>query len=74
MTFSLPILPTHPPNAYTHFNLHNISPRPAATAAVYQIVVPKQFLSDDLVKVLDGEPLVLPAWDPMGSLATRNSA
>lgn len=37
---------------------------------VFQIVVPKAFAPRDLVKVYEtGHPYVLPAWDPMGSLA-----
>ncbi|KAG8749395.1 hypothetical protein FRC11_011371, partial [Ceratobasidium sp. 423] len=37
---------------------------------VFQVVVPRQLAARDLVKVLDGgNPVVLPAWDPMGALA-----
>lgn len=37
---------------------------------VYQVVVPKALAPKDLVKVFEGgEKTVLPAWDPMGSLA-----
>jgi len=37
---------------------------------VYQVVVPKAFAPKELVKVYEGdERVVLPAWDPMGSLA-----
>ena len=37
---------------------------------VFQVVVPKAFAPKELVKVYeDGCPQVLPAWDPMGSLA-----
>ncbi|EJF65278.1 peptidase C1B bleomycin hydrolase [Dichomitus squalens] len=37
---------------------------------VYQVVIPKQLAPKDLVKVFEGEErVVLPAWDPMGSLA-----
>ena len=36
---------------------------------VFQIVVPKAFAPKELVKVFeDGNPHVLPAWDPMGAL------
>jgi len=35
----------------------------------YQVVVKKQYLSDELTKALKGEPTVLKPWDPMGSLA-----
>jgi bleomycin hydrolase len=36
---------------------------------VYEVVVRKEYLSPELVKILDTEPLVLPFWDPMCSLA-----
>ncbi|EJD03401.1 peptidase C1B, bleomycin hydrolase [Fomitiporia mediterranea MF3/22] len=37
---------------------------------VYQIVVPKALAPSELVKVFEsGEKIVLPPWDPMGSLA-----
>jgi bleomycin hydrolase len=37
---------------------------------VFQIVVPKALAPKELVKVYEGgNPHVLPAWDPMGSLA-----
>ncbi|KAJ7502730.1 peptidase C1B, bleomycin hydrolase [Mycena galericulata] len=37
---------------------------------VYQVVVPRALAPKDLVKVYDGgDAVVLPAWDPMGSLA-----
>lgn len=37
---------------------------------VYQIVIPKSVVPVELKKVYeDNKPLVLPAWDPMGSLA-----
>eukprot|EP01083_Nonionella_stella_P020707 57449_1 len=35
----------------------------------YQLAVPKSKLTKDLLDVLEQEPTVLPAWDPMGSLA-----
>jgi bleomycin hydrolase len=38
---------------------------------VFEIAAPKSMLSDDLRKALEGEPTVLPAWDPMGALARR---
>lgn len=37
---------------------------------VYEVVVDKKFLSSDVLDVLQQEPTVLPAWDPMGSLAS----
>jgi bleomycin hydrolase len=36
---------------------------------VFEIVVNKNRLPDDLKAALDQEPRVLPAWDPMGALA-----
>ncbi|CAN8100782.1 unnamed protein product [Discula destructiva] len=36
---------------------------------VYQAVVDPRFLSKEVRKVLEQEPIVLPLWDPMGSLA-----
>jgi bleomycin hydrolase len=36
---------------------------------VFEIAVPKRLLPLDLAERLDDEPIVLPAWDPMGSLA-----
>jgi bleomycin hydrolase len=36
---------------------------------MFEIAVPKEYLPPELQKALDLEPIVLPAWDPMGSLA-----
>ncbi|HAA95468.1 MAG TPA: aminopeptidase, partial [Dehalococcoidia bacterium] len=36
---------------------------------MFEIAVPKSYLTPELLKALDQEPIVLPAWDPMGSLA-----
>jgi bleomycin hydrolase len=36
---------------------------------LYEIVVEKQFVPPDLLPILDTEPVRLPPWDPMGSLA-----
>lgn len=36
---------------------------------LYEVAVSKRYLSPDLLAVLDGEPVVLPPWDPMGALA-----
>jgi bleomycin hydrolase len=36
---------------------------------LYEITVHKQYLSEELLAVLETEPVVLPPWDPMGSLA-----
>jgi bleomycin hydrolase len=39
---------------------------------MFEIAVPKSYLPADLQKALDLEPIVLPPWDPMGSLALVN--
>ena len=36
---------------------------------VFELAVPKANLTPDLLAALDAEPIVLPLWDPMGSLA-----
>jgi bleomycin hydrolase len=36
---------------------------------IYEAVVRKEYLGEDLLSVLDSEPVVLPPWDPMGKLA-----
>lgn len=36
---------------------------------VYEVVIDKKYVPDDVLGVLQQEPIVLPAWDPMGSLA-----
>ena len=36
---------------------------------LYEVVVRKEYLSPELLKILDTEPIVLSFWDPMGSLA-----
>ncbi|MDZ7820336.1 MAG: C1 family peptidase [Candidatus Marinimicrobia bacterium] len=36
---------------------------------VYQIVIHKKYLSDELKKAWAGRPVELQPWDPMGSLA-----
>ncbi len=38
---------------------------------LYEAIVRKEYLSPELVKVLDTEPVVLPFWDPIGSLARK---
>ncbi len=38
----------------------------------YEAVVDKKFVPDHIMKVFDMKPIVLPAWDPMGSLARSN--
>lgn len=39
------------------------------TEYVFEVVVKKSALPEELRAALDAEPLVLPAWDPMGALA-----
>lgn len=36
---------------------------------VYEVAVPKSMLPADYQKALEEEPIMLPAWDPMGALA-----
>lgn len=36
---------------------------------MFEVAVRKELLPDTVVAALDEEPIVLPAWDPMGSLA-----
>jgi bleomycin hydrolase len=36
---------------------------------MFEIAVPKSYLTADMQAALDLEPIVLPPWDPMGSLA-----
>lgn len=36
---------------------------------VYEVVVDKKYLSAEVLEVMQKEPVVLPAWDPMGALA-----
>lgn len=36
---------------------------------VFEVVVDRKFVPDDVLKVFEQEPVVLPAWDPMGTLA-----
>jgi len=38
---------------------------------MFEIAVPKEYLPPELQKALELEPIVLPAWDPMGSLAAQ---
>jgi len=38
---------------------------------VFEIAARRDALPEDLQKALDTEPIVLPAWDPMGALAHR---
>lgn len=36
----------------------------------YEVVVDKKYVSDEVMQVFKTKPIVLPAWDPMGSLAS----
>lgn len=36
---------------------------------VFEIVVDKKYVSPEVLNVFEQEPIVLPAWDPMGTLA-----
>jgi bleomycin hydrolase len=36
---------------------------------LFEIIVSKKYLSPELLNVLRTEPVVLPPWDPMGTLA-----
>ena len=36
---------------------------------MFEIAAPRDYLTEEMTAGLDGEPVVLPAWDPMGSLA-----
>lgn len=35
----------------------------------FEVVVDKKCVPADILRVFDQEPIVLPAWDPMGTLA-----
>jgi bleomycin hydrolase len=39
---------------------------------VFEIAAPKSMLPPELVAALEADPVVLPAWDPMGALANGN--
>lgn len=39
------------------------------TEHVFEVIVNKSRLPDKVLSVLEREPIVLPAWDPMGALA-----
>lgn len=36
----------------------------------FEVVVDKKFVSKEVLDVFEQEPIVLPAWDPMGTLAS----
>lgn len=35
----------------------------------FEVVVDKKHVPEDVLKVFDMDPIILPAWDPMGTLA-----
>lgn len=35
----------------------------------FEVVVDKKYVPQDILDVFNQEPIVLPAWDPMGTLA-----
>jgi len=39
------------------------------TEFTYEVVVDKKYIDEQVIEVLKQEPIVLPAWDPMGALA-----
>ena len=39
---------------------------------MFEIAAPKSYLSEEMLSALETEAVVLPAWDPMGSLACSN--
>tara|TARA_A100001037_G_C14849483_1_gene500185 strand:- start:432 stop:704 length:273 start_codon:yes stop_codon:yes gene_type:complete len=39
---------------------------------MFEIAAHKSYLNDEMLEALKTEPVVLPAWDPMGSLACSN--
>ena len=39
---------------------------------VYEVVVDKKFVPEEILNVLKQEPIILPPWDPMGALACRD--
>jgi bleomycin hydrolase len=36
---------------------------------MFEIATPKKYLTKQMIDGLKGEPVILDAWDPMGSLA-----
>lgn len=41
------------------------------TEYVYEIVIDKKYVPQEVVDVLKQEAVVLPPWDPMGALASN---
>lgn len=40
---------------------------------VYEVVVDKKHVPEDVLAVMQQVPVILPAWDPMGALAKWTS-
>ena len=40
---------------------------------MFEIAAPMDYLTEEMIAGLDSEPVVLPAWDPMGSLAREEA-
>ncbi|XP_033123522.1 bleomycin hydrolase-like isoform X1 [Anneissia japonica] len=40
---------------------------------LYEVVIDKTYVPADVLAIMDQEPVVLPAWDPMGALACSNA-
>ena len=40
---------------------------------MFEIASPKSYLTDEMISGLDTDPVTLPAWDPMGSLAVEEA-
>ena len=40
---------------------------------MFEIASPKSYLTDEMISGLDTDPVTLPAWDPMGSLAMEEA-
>ena len=38
----------------------------------YEVVVERKYVPAEILKLLDGEPVGLPPWDPMGALASAS--
>jgi bleomycin hydrolase len=38
---------------------------------MFEIAAPKSYLTEEMTAALESTPVLLPAWDPMGSLASE---
>ena len=41
---------------------------------MFEIAAPRDYLTGEMLAGLEADPVVLPAWDPMGSLARDEAA